>query len=612
MAGGGGRRLAAAGSDPGRERENNEDRTLCDPERGIYAVVDGVGGESGGEVAAQTAVEILHARLSRRTAETGQLIREAIALANKKIYELAAGDPGLRGMACVLTVAVVDGDPSDPGNPRSGGQVTVGHVGDSRLYLLRPGEIRKVTRDHSPVGLREDAGELSELEAMQHPRRNEIFRDVGSAPHEPDEEGFVDLTSLPFPADGALLICSDGLSDLVPSQRILAVVEERADDPGAAVAALIAEANAAGGRDNVSLVLVEGERYAATLRAARGARGARGNPPKRPAPTRQAAPVPGAAAAPAAGASTPVPRGTGGRTAAVPGRDGRRDQTKRPFGFLRLLASRPGFLLYGAVLAALALTGFANPFLRLTGGGWGPGSGTVLRVGIGDGGFSTVGEALARARSGDVIEVAPGEYRESLRLKAGVLLRSRTPRAAVLRPPLGSVEPVVSAEEVSGARLEGFRIAGDARQPLVVGLRLLAARVAVEGVEISGATRAGVEIAGDDRSELRYCFLHDNPGGGIVAGGGGTDLRHNLILRNGRGASGARPGVEVREGALPQLVDNRIEANGGGGVALPGPERADEVFAWNLFVPAARADAVRLPTGAAPGAGASPGPHTQP
>lgn len=597
--------MAAAGSDPGRERGNNEDRTLCDPERGIYAVVDGVGGESGGEVAAQTAVEILHARLSRRTTETGQLIREAIALANKKIYELAEGDPTLRGMACVLTVAVVDHDQSS-GDPRTGGQVTVGHVGDSRLYLLRPGEIRKVTRDHSPIGMREDAGELSELEAMHHPRRNEIFRDVGSAPHEPDEEGFVDLTTLPFPADGALLICSDGLSDLVTSPRILALVEEHADDPGAAVAELIAEANAAGGRDNVSLVLVEGERYAASLRAGRGKQA------KRPASaSRQGTPASmPASPSPSHPPSAPPLRGIGGRAAAVAGRG---DRPKSGFGILRLLASRPAFLLYGAVLAALALTGFANPFLRLTGGGWGPGHGTVLRVGIGDGGFSTVGEALARARSGDVIEVAPGEYRESLQLKAGVLLRSRTPRAAVLRPPLGSVEPVVSAEEISGARLEGFRIAGDARQPLLVGLRLLAARVAVEGVEISGATRAGVEIAGDDRSELRYCFLHDNPGGGIVVGGGGPDLRHNLILRNGRGSSGARPGVEVREGTLPQLVDNRIEANGGGGVTLPGPERADEVFAWNLFVPAARADAIRYPGGgAATTTGAPSAPHSQP
>lgn len=250
--------LSACGSDPGRERENNEDRTLCDPERGIYAVVDGVGGESGGEIAAQTAVEILQARLSRRTTDAARLIREAIALANKQIWEKAQANPALAGMACVLSVAVVDGD-----------RATIGHVGDSRLYKLRAGEVRKITRDHSPVGAREDAGEISEAEAMSHPRRNEIFRDVGSAPHQPDEEGFIDIYEISFEPDAALLICSDGLSDLVPSAAILATVEGNAGQPAAAVEALIAEANAAGGKDNISVVLVEGERFASSVKARR-------------------------------------------------------------------------------------------------------------------------------------------------------------------------------------------------------------------------------------------------------------------------------------------------------------------------------------------------------
>ena len=87
--------LAAAGTDPGRERENNEDRVLLEPERGIYGVVDGVGGESGGEVAAQTAVDVLRARLSRRTTDAARLVREAIALANKQIYERAQTETGL-------------------------------------------------------------------------------------------------------------------------------------------------------------------------------------------------------------------------------------------------------------------------------------------------------------------------------------------------------------------------------------------------------------------------------------------------------------------------------------------------------------------------------------
>ncbi|HET9226801.1 MAG TPA: protein phosphatase 2C domain-containing protein, partial [Thermoanaerobaculia bacterium] len=213
------RRIAAAGTDPGRERENNEDRVLCEPDRGIYAVVDGVGGESGGEVASQIAVDVLRSRLSRRTTDLDRLVREAIALANRQIYERAQLDPRLSGMACVLTVALLDGD-----------KATIGHVGDSRLYLLRRGEILKVTKDHSPVGSREDAGELSEEEAMSHPRRNEIFRDVGSAPHEPDEAGFVEVHQIPFDADSALLICSDGLSDMVPSARIRQAVEENAGD----------------------------------------------------------------------------------------------------------------------------------------------------------------------------------------------------------------------------------------------------------------------------------------------------------------------------------------------------------------------------------------------
>jgi serine/threonine protein phosphatase PrpC len=564
-------RLAASGSDPGRERDNNEDRVLCDPERGIYAVVDGVGGESGGEIAAQTAVEILHARLSRRTTDAERLIREAIALANKKIYELAQADPALIGMACVLTVAVVDG-----------GQVTVGHVGDSRLYLLRPGEIRKVTRDHSPIGMREDAGELGEAEAMRHPRRNEIFRDVGSAPHEPDEEGFIDVTRLSLPADGALLLCSDGLSDLLPAQQIRELSEAQAAHPQAAVRELIAAANAAGGKDNVSVVLVQGERYAAAVRARK----------------------PGAAAGATAATSRQAPRGRGVGAAAAAERSPRAPQPSRTGtralpAPLRLLASRPAFLLYGAVLAALGLSAFTNPFGRLTGNPGPAAAGKVLRVGVGDGGYATIGEALARARAGDTVEVGPGEYREAIALKEGVALISGTPRAALLLPPLGNSGPVVSADGVGDASLEGFRIAGDGKAPLVVGIHLAASAVSVERVEIAGASRAGIEIAGDDRSEIRYCFLHDNPGAGIEVGGGSPGIYHGLLARNGRGAVAPRAGIEVREGAQPAVIDNRFEGNGGGGILLPTADRADELFGWNFFTGAARAEAIRAP-GVAP------------
>jgi len=551
--------LAAALSDPGRERENNEDRVLCDAERGIYAVIDGVGGESGGEIAAQTALEILKARLSRRTTDAARLVREAIALANKQILDRAQANPALAGMACVLTVAVVDGD-----------QVTVGHVGDSRLYLLRAGEIRKITRDHSPIGSREDVGEISESEAMSHPRRNEIFRDVGSAPHEPDEEGFIDVTRIAFAPDAALLLCSDGLSDLVTSGAILSTVEAHASDPRQAVAELIAAANAAGGKDNVSAVLVEGERYAASFK-------------------------------PASAATTTT--ATGLATTRPDLRRAQHAPRRSRLGWLwAAFASRPAFLLYGLVLGAFAVAALGQSGL-LPVGSRGTGD-DVVRVGVGDGGAATITEALAKASPGQMIEVAPGEYRETIQLRSGIDLVSRVPRGAVILPPAGSAVPAVSAQAVDDVVFSGFRIVGDAQTPLQVGLRLASSGIEVQGVEIAGAVTAGIDVSGDDRSTVRASFLHDNPGGGLlIAGNSAPTLLNNLIARNGRAPGAARPGVEVRDTARPVIVENRFDGNGGGGVALTTPERADEVFAWNSFGGASRAEAVRA---AAPSSAQTP------
>jgi serine/threonine protein phosphatase PrpC len=560
------RPMSAAGSDPGRERENNEDRVVCDPERGIYAVVDGVGGEQGGEIAAQTAVEILQARLSRRTTDASRLIREAIALANKQIYDQAQANPALAGMACVLTVAVVDGD-----------QATIGHVGDSRLYLLRPGEIKKITRDHSPVGSREDMGEISEAEAMSHPRRNEIFRDVGSAPHEPDEEGFIDITQIRFEPDSALLICSDGLSDLVTSQAILSLVESNAANPKAAVQALIDAANQAGGKDNVSAVLVEGERFAAA--AASRSR-------KEPA-----------IAATTRSAATGV-RGAGVARSGVGSR------------LLGVFVSRPAFLFYGAILGAFAFAAFGQGLgLHLFDRGQGPAPANVLRVGAGDGGTATITEALAQAGPGQTVEVAPGIYREALQLRAGVSLVSRVPRGALLLPPAGSGVPAVTAQGVEGARIAGFRIAGDAQAPLQVGLRLADSAVEVDGVEISGAQTAAIDLAGTDRSEIHHSYVHDNPGGGVlVEAGAAPRLLSNLIAGNGRVPGlPPHPGVEVRAGAQAELIENRFMGNGGGGVLLASPERGEEIFVWNSFPGVSRAEAVRAPA-PAPGRPAPQGP----
>jgi serine/threonine protein phosphatase PrpC len=231
-------------------RNNNEDAFHIDAERGIFLVVDGIGGQAAGEKAAEIAVRRVRARLERQTGTIEQRIREAITMANNEILREALANSEFAGMACVLTLAVLEN-----------GLAVVGHVGDSRLYHMRRGEIRKITHDHSPVGEREDNRELSEADAMRHPRRNEVFRDVGSEEHTPDDADFIEIVGVPFDSESALLLCSDGLSDQVPSAEIRASVERHAGDPDSAVNELIAAANRAGGKDNVTVLVVEGEQF---------------------------------------------------------------------------------------------------------------------------------------------------------------------------------------------------------------------------------------------------------------------------------------------------------------------------------------------------------------
>src|SRR5215510_8721633 len=245
--------MAAGQTDPGRHRDVNEDRFYCDAARGLFIVIDGVGGQAAGGKAADVALSTLRKRLERETEPVAERVRKAITNANNEIYRVARTRPEWNGMACVLTVAVVDN-----------GRVTIGHVGDTRLYKLRNNGIEKITRDHSPVGEREDSKEISELQAMRHPRRNEVYRDVGSEHHTSADPDFIDIEEIPFEPDSALLLCSDGLSDLVESATIANVINRSVGDPEAVAQTLIATANAAGGKDNITVVYVEGEQFAAS------------------------------------------------------------------------------------------------------------------------------------------------------------------------------------------------------------------------------------------------------------------------------------------------------------------------------------------------------------
>src|SRR5207244_7793106 len=155
------------------------------------------------------------------------------------------------GLACVCTLALVEA-----------GRATIGHVGDSRLYLIWNGSIRKLTRDRSPVGEGEAAGELTEEEAMLHPRRNEVFRDVGSRPHTPQDEDFIEIRQCRFRPDAAILLCSDGLTDQIDSVQIREIVERYTGDPVQVATDLVEAANHAGGKDNITALFVAGPEFA--------------------------------------------------------------------------------------------------------------------------------------------------------------------------------------------------------------------------------------------------------------------------------------------------------------------------------------------------------------
>jgi PPM family protein phosphatase len=241
---------SAMASDPGRMRSENQDRAYADDEQGIFLVVDGLGGHAAGEKAAEMAVEAVIEELGSVNGDPKERIRRAITAANNRICEQAATNETWHGMACVLTLALISDD-----------KVFVGHVGDSRLYLTWNGAIRKLTSDHSPVGEREDAGELNEAEAMAHPRRNEVFRDVGSRSRLPDEEDFIEVKEFLFKPDAAILLCSDGLSDLLTSAEILDVIERYAGDPAQVARELVKGANLAGGTDNITAIFVAGSEF---------------------------------------------------------------------------------------------------------------------------------------------------------------------------------------------------------------------------------------------------------------------------------------------------------------------------------------------------------------
>jgi len=222
-------------SDVGRQREANEDNlVLAAP---VFAVADGMGGARAGEVASKLAAEAF--RDSRDPAQTPEQQLEHVAQeANRRIYELAERDESRRGMGTTLTATLVDGD-----------AVSVGHVGDSRAYRLRDGELTQLTQDHSLVAELERSGQLTPEAAEHHPQRSIITRALG-----PEAEVEVDTHTHPARAGDVYVLCSDGLTGMI-SDNELATLLRAAPSLESAAEALVRAANQSGGKDNITVVL---------------------------------------------------------------------------------------------------------------------------------------------------------------------------------------------------------------------------------------------------------------------------------------------------------------------------------------------------------------------
>ena len=238
-------------TDMGKCRTNNEDAFLVhqlDDNTVLAVAIDGVGGYEGGEVAAEIAKDEIMAYLSEfRSGNRLELLKNAVANANNAICEHRKYDYAHSEMCCVLTSALID---------KQGETVDIVHVGDSRMYRYHDGTLQKLTSDHSPVGFMEDSGFLTEEEAMHHPHRNLIDRCVGSDVHLADDPDFLEAKRFVLQPDSIYLLCSDGLTDMVTSAQIVSILGRSASLDEKA-SALIDAANQAGGKDNVTVVLVE-------------------------------------------------------------------------------------------------------------------------------------------------------------------------------------------------------------------------------------------------------------------------------------------------------------------------------------------------------------------
>jgi serine/threonine protein phosphatase PrpC len=228
-------------TDAGKVRQNNEDALLIGDgeDETLFVVADGIGGFEAGEVASSLAVEVL------KDLRPDRPFKSAIAEANRRILAAGRTDEKLSGMGTTVVAIRFGGTQQEP-------LAEVAHVGDSRAYLVRGGEMNPITEDHSLVAELVRSGDLTRDQAAEHPQKNLITRALGA-----DEDVAVDTTVLPIEAGDRVLLCSDGLSDMVPETRISELLLDSPEDPEGTAHGLLAAALDAGGNDNITVIVVD-------------------------------------------------------------------------------------------------------------------------------------------------------------------------------------------------------------------------------------------------------------------------------------------------------------------------------------------------------------------
>ena len=239
-------------TDIGKVRVNNEDTLIAqqiwDDQHLLLAVIDGMGGYEGGEVAAKLARDTIIKYLEDfPNGNCLEQLKLAVINANNEIMRYKEVVPKYNHMGCVLTAVLIELDNSI---------INVVHVGDTRLYQYHNGQIQKLTHDHSYVGSLEEKGELTEEEAMHHPHRNIIHRFLGDTIHMYDDQKIVDAAIFPLLSDSQLLLCSDGLYDMITSTETYQILQKPIT-PKEKARMLIDKANSKGGKDNITVIVVE-------------------------------------------------------------------------------------------------------------------------------------------------------------------------------------------------------------------------------------------------------------------------------------------------------------------------------------------------------------------